>query len=144
MIYEVFYVSYFWLYMQRYIFDNRNNQKIDIHHKESDLYFKEWEIWRCSLGMNIRSEAFGKGQSFRRPILILKKLSSDTYIAIPLWSQKKEWTRFYEYSFEDEKWYAMLYQVRMLHKNRLQRKMGDIKRNDFLNIKKKLRELLDL
>ncbi|MFA7298510.1 MAG: type II toxin-antitoxin system PemK/MazF family toxin [Candidatus Absconditabacterales bacterium] len=125
-------------------FDLWNIQKKNIHNKYSTIYFREGDIRRCSLGMNIRTEAYGKGESFRRPILILKKLSDDSCIIIPLSSKSKIGTRFCEYTLHGTKGTALLYQIKMLHKNRFQRKIGELDEKDFGTIKKRLKQLLNL
>ena len=73
-------------------YDSWNGQKKDLAESEdyTKIYFREGDIWWCSLGINIGSEVYGKGAYFRRPILIVKKLSSDLCIAVPITSQKKE------------------------------------------------------
>lgn len=125
-------------------FDSWNEQKKILEQIQSDIYFSEWDIWWCSVGLNIKSETCGKWESFRRPILVLTKLSHDTCIAIPLSSQKKVWSWF---ALCDLQWVertALLYQIRMIHKNRFQRKIGQLDEKDFENIKKELKQLLKL
>ncbi|MDD2908028.1 MAG: hypothetical protein PHH98_05300, partial [Candidatus Gracilibacteria bacterium] len=81
--------------MEIEVFDKWNELKKEIHNKNTDnIYFKESEIWWGSMGKNIKSESFGKGDSFRRPVLIFKKLSSDICIVIPLSSKNKTGTWF--------------------------------------------------
>ena len=125
-------------------FDSWNEQKKSLEQLKSDIYFSEWDIWWCSVGLNIKSETCGKWESFRRPILVLTKLSHDTCIAIPLSSQKKKWTWFTTYDLHGEVSTALLYQIRMIHKNRFQRKIWQIDSHDFENIKKELKQLLKL
>ena len=55
--------------------DNRN-------HKPPLI--SEGQIWWCHLGENIGTEINGKGKSFTRPVIIFKKLSQFTFLAIPL------------------------------------------------------------
>jgi len=70
-------------------FDDWNTLKKELQEKQSRIRFKEAEIWWVSIGQNIKSESYGKGENYRRPILVLRKLSADTCICIPLSSQKK-------------------------------------------------------
>lgn len=127
------------------IFDQRNNVKKLLHLKDaSNIYFREGDIWWCSIGQNIKSESNGKWTEFRRPILVLKKLSNDSCIAIPLSTRQKAGTWFYEYDFWWEKYTALLYQIKMIHKNRFQRKLWELDNKDFENIKKRLKDLLNL
>ena len=98
-------------------FNNWNVKKQEIHFSErtNDVYFKERQIWWCSVGQNIGSESYGKGEDFRRPILIYKKLSAD-----------------------------LLYQIRVFNKKRFQRKIGELDGKDFLRVKQKLEKSLEL
>ncbi len=125
-------------------FDTWNNQKKILHTKISQVYFKEWDVWWCSIGINIGNESYGKWENFRRPILIIKKLSADLFIAIPLTSKNKQWSWFCPYVLHGQTKYAMLYQVRTLHKNRLQRKIWELDETYLFAIKKSLRNLLSL
>lgn len=127
-------------------FDVWNIQKKSLEEsiETEPLYFHEGDIWWCSLGINIGSEASGKGMKFRRPILVLKKLSSDTCIALPLSSQLKTGSWFEEISFNGELRSVLLYQIRHIHKKRFQRKMGELDEKDMMCVRKKLEQLLKL
>ena len=125
-------------------FDKWNEKKKDIDDIVSKIYFNQWDIWWCSLWRNIKSESFGKWENFRRPILVLKKLSSDSCIAIPLSTKIKTWTWFTQYDLHGTKYTALLYQIRMIHKNRFWKKVGQLDEADFENIKKSLADLLEL
>ncbi|MDD4151989.1 MAG: type II toxin-antitoxin system PemK/MazF family toxin [Candidatus Gracilibacteria bacterium] len=79
-----------------------------------------------------------------RPILVIKKLSSDSCISIPLSTKIKEGTWYYSYDLHGQKYTALLYQIKMVHKNRFQRKIGELDEKDFGEIKKRLKNLLNL
>jgi len=130
--------------MENNIFDNRNEVKKEIHNINSDIYFSQWDIWWVSLWKNIKSESFWKWDNFRRPVLVLKKLSSDTFIAIPLSSKNKTGSWFERYTLHGEENTALLYQIKMLHKNRLWIKIWQLDDADFNKIKKSLAILLEL
>jgi mRNA-degrading endonuclease toxin of MazEF toxin-antitoxin module len=125
-------------------FDQWNVLKKEIHKNNFKKLFKEWEVRWCSLWQNIRNESFWKWKNYRRPVLVLKKLSSDSCIAIPLSSQYKEWTWFAEYVLHWIRSIALLYQIRMISINRLTVRIWQIDENDFLKIKKRLKSLLNL
>ncbi len=108
------------------------------------MYFKEGQIWWCSLGQNIGSESFGKGENFRRPILIIKKLSADLCIALPLTSKEKIGTWFIDITIHGERKWAMLYQIRTLNKKIFSIKLGELDDIDFDRVKEKLETLLEL
>ncbi|MDD2907001.1 MAG: type II toxin-antitoxin system PemK/MazF family toxin, partial [Candidatus Gracilibacteria bacterium] len=77
------------------------------------------------------------------PVLIFKKLSSDICIVIPLSSKNKTGTWFCDCDLQGIRRTALLYQIKMVHKNRFQRKIGELDELDFETIKKKLGKLLN-
>ena len=126
-----------------------NIKKQNIHFKEvkidePEMYFKAGDIWWCSLGLNVGSESFGKGENFRRPVLIIKKLSADLCIALPLTSQEKIGTWFIDITFHGEKKWVMLYQIRTLNKKRFYLKISELDDADISKVKEKLETLLEL
>ncbi len=125
-------------------FDKWNKIKKELESKKSDLFFKQWDIWWISIWLNIKNESCWKWDYFRRPILILKKLSSDIFIWIPLSTKIKKWTWFVNYRHKWIEQTALLYQIRMFNKIRFQRKIWEIDEKNFLEIKKRLRWLLNL
>ncbi len=123
---------------------NTKKQELQESDRTKDVYFKEGQIWWCSLGQNIGNESFGKGENFRRPILILKKLSGDLCIALPLTSKEKNGTWFIEITLHGEKKWVMLYQIRTINKKRFSIKIGELDTTDFQRVKEKLEILLEL
>jgi mRNA interferase MazF len=130
--------------LQKYNEWNEKKKDIVSGEKTEKIYFREGDIWWCSIGLNIATETYGKGESFRRPILVIRKLSHDTCLAIPLTSKEKSGTWFKEITLGGEKKWAMLYQIRMIHKKRFQRKMGELDEKDISLVKEKLKALLEL
>ena len=125
-------------------FDSWNEQKKKLETIRQRVLFKEREVWWCAVGLNISNESCGKGITFRRPILVLKKLSGTSCIGIPLSTQKKIGTWFVNISIHDETQYAFLYQIRMFSTNRFQRRLTTLDDKDFLKVKEKLEALLEL
>ncbi len=128
------------------IYDNWNIQKqyLQTSHSTDILYFNEGDIWWCALGVNIGDETYGKGDKFTRPILIIKKLSDNLCIVLPLTSQSKKGSWFVDVILEGKKNWIMLHQIRMLHKKRFQLKIGELSSEDFARVKEKLEQLLKL
>jgi mRNA interferase MazF len=123
---------------------NIKKQKLNNNDKFKSIYFKQGDIWWSSIGQNIGSESYGKGQDFRRPVLILKKLSSELFIGVPLSSKEKNGTWFVPITFQGENRIALIYQIRTLHSKRLTLKMGQLDDTDFNLVKEKLEDLLEL
>ena len=71
-------------------FDDWSKQKKNLERQNKKPTIREGEIWWCAIGANVGIEISGKGSGFSRPVLILKKLSSDGFIGVPLTSKIKK------------------------------------------------------
>lgn len=125
-------------------FDDWNGvkKKLEVHVKE--LFFKEGEVWWVSLGLNVANEICGKGETFVRPVLILRKLSKESCIVLPLTSKEKKGSWFKMIMMRGQKNWILLYQIRFLSINRFQKRIGVIQDHEFLDVKKELKEVLRL
>ena len=119
--------------------------------KENILYgFKERDIFYIKMGENLGFEQNGKGNLFIRPIVVLKKLNSQMFVGIPLSTQLKKGSFFFEFSFmkKSKERYelrnniAILAQIRTFSVKRLLNKIGMMENNDFEKMKEKLEQLL--
>ncbi len=125
-------------------YDDWNIIKKELSKKEEKFFFKEGDIWWVSLGKNLGTESYGKGEIFRRPVLIIKKLNSNSCIVLPLTSKNKSGTWFTEITFQNEVKTVLLYQIKMINTKRFQRRLGVLDDNDFKKVKEKLKFLLEL
>ncbi len=64
--------------------------KMKLWHHESRVVFKQRELWWCSVGINLGEEIYGKGEKFTRPVLIFKKFTSNSFMALPLTTKEKK------------------------------------------------------
>ncbi len=122
---------------------NLKKQKIQFSELTEVLYFNVGEVWWCSLGINIGTETFGKGKNFYRPVLIIKKLSNELCIALPLTSKKKIGTWFMNVILQNKEQCIMLYQIRTIHKKRFYLKIGQLGDRELMIVKEKLKILLE-
>lgn len=125
-------------------FDSWNKIKKELEKKDKKFFFKEGEVWWMSVGLNVAKESCGKGNIFRRPVLVLKKLSGDTFIGLPLSSKEKVGTWFTDITIGSEKRYVLLYQIRMFSTNRFESRLTTLDDNDYKKVKEKLEFLLKL
>ncbi len=129
-------------------FDKWNEVKKKTHKKENLVGFKPREIFWIRLGQNIGSEEYGKGNEFQRPVLIIKKLTYNLFIGVPLTSVVKE-DNDYFHSFEFlnkqknsvSKNSAMILQLKSFDKKRLMGRIGMISKEDYNIIIEKIRKL---
>lgn len=80
-----------------------------------------------------------------RPVLIFKKFSKNMFFGIPLSTQKKDGSFFFEFTFkENEISTALLVQGRLFDAKRLDRKIGKMSIEDYESIKIKFKTLFDI
>ncbi len=134
-------LSRFGLFLE---FDGWNVYKIRLSDPDRHVvYFKEREVWWCSIGVNIGYEENGKGVDFCRPVLILRKFSNSAFIGVPLSSVNKSGKFYYSFCLDQGKAsVALLSQIRFLDARRLISRVGIIDAVDFYNIRKSVKELL--
>ncbi len=126
-------------------FDIWNEEKKVINQKDlgRDFYVLERELWWCGVGVNVGREQDGKGVNFERPVVILKKLSPDTFLIVPTTSKYKE-NKFYIKITNGEKFsYALVDQIKVIDKKRLSRKLATVNKEEFDILTKSINELLN-
>lgn len=125
-------------------FDTWNKKKKEIQEEDFlNLFFHEREIWWCSLGLNIGNEQDGSGDEYRRPVLILKGLSIQTCLVIPLTTSLQVHSMRLQIGLVDGKEAsALLSQIRIIDKRRLVKKIGYVDQALFDTIRKAVKEFL--
>ena len=97
--------------------------------------FSNGEVWWVKFGVNVGSEQDGIGQSFERPIVIIKKFSSTTFLCVPLTTKEKDIKYRTKLSANNKISYAIIDQVRVLDSKRLIRKIGEADIDEFKVLK---------
>ena len=110
--------------------------KEKLHFNNKLPRIRDGEIWWCSCGENIGAEINGKSARFTRPVLIMKKLSRLSFMAIPLTSQSKTGSWYAEFELLDKKEYAEVCQARVMSVSRLHSKLGQVPKSDLQIVKK--------
>lgn len=110
--------------------------KLILWHKKKKLFFKERELWWCSLGVNLGEEIFGKGEKFTRPVLVFKKFTSNSFLGLPLTRQRKKGSWYVEIRQKGKKSCVLLNQARALDKKRLTKRVGTLDDADFQKVQK--------
>ena len=127
-------------------FDKWNIVKKRAHINNNSVGFKERDIFWLRLGQNIGSEEFGKGNEYQRPVIIVKKLTSQLFFGIPLSTVLKDGTYFYTFTYTDKKGVsrtnsAMLLQLKAFDKKRLMGRIGMMPKEDFNALVERIRKL---
>jgi mRNA-degrading endonuclease toxin of MazEF toxin-antitoxin module len=125
-------------------FDKWNEKKKEIHSSEmSRKYYHEREIWWCSLGVNVGYEHDGTGATYQRPVLILRGLSAETCLAIPLTSSPNRHPFRMPIGLVDGKdASAVISQIRVIDTKRLTEKICYLDEDIFARIRKAAKDLL--
>jgi len=124
-------------------FDGWNEQKKNLEKRQTSPFCHERELWWCTLGMNIGFEQDGSDTEYRRPVLILKGLSKQTCLIIPLTtSTHKHKLRPAVGLVEDKEACALLSQIKVIDTKRLVRKIGVLDRKIFDDIRKTVKDIL--
>lgn len=128
-------------------FDEWNNLKKKIEEDELDpnKFPKEGEVWMSSLGRNIGYEQNGSGESFSRPVLIVKKFNNHMFWVVPLSTKQKKFDFYFNYTDPNSRNVsAILAQLKLMSVKRLSRDMYVLQENLFLSLKEKLVRMISL
>jgi mRNA interferase MazF len=118
-----------------------NSQKIELSKRATLPFFSAREIWWCNLGKNIGFEENGKGDDFRRPVLIVRKFNRYLFLALPLTSVCKINKFHYKlpkYRNDGKDSFVILSQVKVVSANRLIRKIYQVGDGVVQNINEQL------
>lgn len=116
-------------------FDQWNFLKKRLDVSSRAISFCEKEIWWCCAGVNVGSEQDGKGDLFLRPVYILRKINSKTFVGIPLSTKLREDLEHKSFYFNDDVMTAKISQIKVFDKRRLSKRIGIT--SDYLHSKLK-------
>lgn len=121
------------------VFRSWCKQKIGLHKQSvADVkLFKQREVWWCSVGMNVGDEIYGKGASFLRPVLVLKKITGNVFLALPMTSLEKKGTWYVEVKLHQKQNWVILSQARTLDARRLRNRIGELSDLEYLMVQKR-------
>lgn len=117
-------------------FDECNKVKKKLDAKSKMILFKEGEIWWLSIGLNVGEEIYGKGKIYSRPVLVLKKISHQSCVVIPLSTQSKEGNRYFEFDIHNKRQIALIHQIKLVSTQRFIKRLATVPKKDFVEIRK--------
>ena len=104
--------------------------------------FKEGQIWWCSIGENVGGEISGKGEYFRRPVLIIRKLDRFSFIGLPITSQIKTGSWYFNLKVNNQDNSIIMSQIRYIDYRRMDKIISTITTDDLKNIRESLIEII--
>lgn len=107
-----------------------------------DFIINEGQVFWCSLGENVGDEENGKGDIFRRPVLIFKKFNNNLFWGIPMSTKNKDNKYYVKILLKDIEQSAMISQLRVLDSKRLDQYIGFISKNDFIKIQNRINNII--
>lgn len=127
-------VTLVWSVIMEKDFDKWNKKKISIDSNKKYNHPKEKEVWWCSVGMNVGTEIYGKGDDYTRPVLIINAEIGEGFIGIPLTSKLKNGKYSCIIRFNDKLGTALVSQIRNFDKRRLTKKIGRVVERDYTKV----------
>ena len=128
-------------------YDEWHNKKKILNEREDidNIFFREKEVWWTALGVNIGFEQDGKGEEFRRPVLILKKFNKYVVLVVPLTTKIKKNNKYYvSCSIVNDSTLRMVIisQIRLIDTKRFIDKLGVTDEDSFSKIKNAIKAML--
>ena len=108
-----------------------------------NIFFREKEIWWVALGVNVGFEQDGKGEEFRRPVLIIKKFNQYVVLALPLTTRIKKNKYYVSIDLGDDiPRMAIISQIRLIDSKRFIDKIGVVNEESVIGIKNAIKAML--
>ena len=123
-------------------YDAWNEIKKKINNRKKYSHPREREIWWCSVGLNIGSEVYGKGDYYTRPVLVVNAEGAESFIGIPLTSKIKK--KKYGCVIETDDGFlhtVQTYQTRSFDKKRLLKRMYVLHQDEYMKILEYIKKL---
>ena len=117
--------------------------KISLDKKERSSQIKEGEVYWSFFGENVGDEENGKGEVFRRPVLVFKKFNNNIFWGIPMSTKNKENTYYVKVLLKDTGQSVMISQLRILDTKRLDEKIGYISKKDYLRVQNSVSNIIN-
>ena len=127
---------------QKKQFQNWIVKKEELDDRENSLFFKERFIYWIGLGENVGDEENGKGKTFSRPVLVVRKFNQSVFWGVPLSTQLKDNKYYVEITFKGKKQSALITHMRLFDSKRLYSKMGKLDKEEFERVKKEIKDCL--
>ena len=123
-------------------FDSWNIQKKNFDKKQIYPTVNQREIWWCSVGINVGNEENGKGEFFRRPILVIRKFDKHTCLGVPLTTKVKDTWYYHKITLHGQEQSVIITQIKLLDTRRFTSMLGKVSKNQFDIIRDKIKDII--
>lgn len=124
-------------------FSNWTPIKQTTHAKSQLPLYATREVWWAILGLNIGSEQDGQGDNYKRPVLVLRGLSKEVCIVVPLTTSTKRDKFYIDAGMVGGKAAAaIISQIRLVDTRRLVEKVQTLPVDAFERIRNATKDLL--
>ncbi len=125
-------------------FDAWNEIKKKIEQENStDRFPKEGEVWMSSFGKNVGYEQNGAGDTFSRPVLIVKKFNNRMFWCVPLSTKQKPFDFYLNFTDPNgQAVSAILAQMKLVSVKRLRRKLYEFEKETLRETRERLKAFL--
>ena len=117
-------------------------EKMLVHNEKARPFFRDGEVWFTALGENVGFEQDGRGESYLRPVAIIRKFNNEIFWAVPMTKNKKSGKFYFSFNLDGGTSTAILSQIRLVDAKRLFYRLGVIRSEDLAEMKKRLKALL--
>lgn len=123
--------------LQQFVDWTKKKIRHHINEDSSETFFHEGQVWWMAFGKNVGTEMDGKKEDFHRPALILKKYNKHMCFVIPLTTQIKNPSVWYQVIVPEsnKSRVANITQGRAVSPKRFLRKESPISSQDLNKIK---------
>ena len=122
---------------------NEIKKRIEFAHDAPLVFPQEREVWMCSIGHNVGFEQHGSGNTFGRPVLVVRKFNNKMFWVAPLSSKQKTFDFYHNFTdVNGENVAVILAQMRLMSVKRFERNMYRMSIDEFELIRKKLATFL--
>ena len=126
-------------------FDKWNDVKKRVNARDDmEIYFHEGDVVWSSMGLNIGYEEDGKGDEYKRPVLIIKKFNKNLFWGLSLTSKAK--SNKYHIPIkvkEGKESYVIISQIKLFDKKRILQKIRNISKAELNFIKSEVIKILN-
>jgi mRNA interferase MazF len=124
------------MYIKRFNFWNKTKIKINL--KDNFIIPRNGEIRWANIGVNVGSEIDGKGEKLTRPVLIVKVISRNTSLVLPMSSKINKSKGVYVLDQNNKVSSIYLNQVKVISNKRILDRVSKISDKKLFKIKQEL------